>query len=244
MNSLVYSRAELLRTFRNRRFFAFSLSFPLLLYILVAAPNRGVHDLSGSGISAPLYLMAGLATVGTMNAVLGTGGRIAVERTVGWTRHLRATPLRPRAYVATKIVIGYISALLTIVVMYGAGYALGVRLPLLDWLAMTGLLLVGLLPFAAFGILIGHAVSVDALGPAIGGTSALMGFLGGAWFPLGPGFLHDVALGLPSYWLVQSSAVSRGGAAWSTTGWLVVLGWSALLAAGARWAYRRDTQRA
>jgi ABC-2 type transport system permease protein len=71
-----------------------------------------------------------------------------------------------------------------------------------------------------------------------------MGFLGGAWFPLGTGFMHDVAQALPSYWLVRSSAVSLGGAGWSMTGWLVVIGWFAILAAGAVWAYRRDTQRA
>jgi ABC-2 type transport system permease protein len=245
MNAMTtYARAELVRTYRNRRFFAFSLSFPLLVYFLVATPNRHEHDLAGSGISAPLYLMVGLATVGTMNAVLGTGGRIAIERTVGWTRHLRATPLRPPAYIGTKVAIGYLTALVTIAVMYVAGYSLGVRLPLLDWLGMTGLLLIGLLPFAALGILIGHAVSVDAIGPAIGGTSAVMGFLGGAWFPLGTGFMHDVAQALPSYWLVHSSAVSLGGAGWSVTGWLVVLGWAAVLAAGAVWAYRRDTERA
>ena len=244
MSSLTYARAELMRTFRNRRFFVFSLSFPLVLYLLVAGPNRHEHDLAGSGISAPLYFMAGLATIGTINAVLGTGGRIAIERTLGWTRHLRATPLRPRAYIGTKVLIGYLSALLTIAVMSVAGISLGVSMPLVDWLGMSALLLVGLLPFAAMGILIGHLVSVDAVGPAIGGTSAVLGFLGGSWFPLGPGFLHDVALGLPSYWLVQSSAVARGGGGWSATGWLVVIGWSVVLAAAALWAYRRDTQRA
>jgi ABC-2 type transport system permease protein len=244
MNSLSYTRAELSRTFRNRRFFVFSVGFPLILYLLVAAPNQREHDLAGSGISPPLYLMVGLATIGTMNAVLGMGGRIAIERTVGWTRHLRATPLRPRSYIGTKVVIGYLSALLTIVVMYSAGISLGVSLPLWDWLGMTALLLVGLLPFAALGVLIGHTVGVDAIGPAIGGTSALLGFLGGAWFPLGTGFMHDVAQGLPSYWLVHSSAVSLGGGGWSALGWLVVTGWSVLLAAGAVRAYRRDTQRA
>ena len=244
MSTLAYTRSELLRTFRNRRFFVFSLGFPLVLYVLIAAPNRGEHDLGGSGISAPLYLMIGLATLGTMNSILGAGARIALERTAGWTRHLRATPLRPRAYFATKVLTGYLTALVTVAVLYAAGASLGVRLPASEWLGMTGLLLVGLLPFAALGIMLGHLVGVDALGPAIGGTTGLLSFLGGAWFPLGPGFLHDVAQALPSYWLVQASAVSRGGGGWSAVGWLVVLGWTVVLAAAALWAYRRDTQRA
>ena len=54
-----YIRFELLRTFRNRRFFVFSLGFPLVLYFLIAAPNRNEDNLGGSGLSAPLYFMVG-----------------------------------------------------------------------------------------------------------------------------------------------------------------------------------------
>ena len=86
-------RYELLRTFRNRRFFFFSLGFPLVLYFLIAAPNRNEHDLGGTGISAPLYFMVGLASFGAMNAMLSSGARIAAERAAGWNRQLRITPL-------------------------------------------------------------------------------------------------------------------------------------------------------
>jgi ABC-2 type transport system permease protein len=239
-----YTRAEIVRAFRNRRFFVFSVGFPLVIYLLVAAPNRGVDNLSGSGISAPLYFMVGLATLGTMDSVLAGGARISVERTIGWTRHLRATPLRPRTYFATKVLTAYLTALLALAVMYGAGLSLGVALSASEWVGMTGLLLVGLLPFAALGILLGHLVGVDALGPAIGGTSGLLSFLGGAWFPVSDGFLHDVAQALPSYWLVRSSSIATEGGGWSAIGWLVVIGWSVVLGAAAIWAYRRDTQRA
>ena len=40
MRHATYIRYELLRTFRNRRFFVFSFGFPLVLYLLIAAPNR------------------------------------------------------------------------------------------------------------------------------------------------------------------------------------------------------------
>ena len=239
-----YIGAEILRAFRNRRFFLFAVGFPLVIYVLVAAPNRGVDDLEGSGLSAPLYFMVGLATLGTMNSVLAGGARISVERTLGWTRHLRATPLRPRTYFASKVVTGYLTACVPIAALYTAGISLGVDLSVSQWVEMTALLLVGLLPFAALGIMLGHLVGVDALGPAIGGTSGLLSFLGGAWFPLSSGFMHDVAQALPSYWLVQSSSVALGGGGWSVTGWLVVGAWTVALAAAAVLAYRRDTERA
>ena len=40
MSGLVYTRFELLRAFRNRRFFMFSLGFPLILYFVIAVPQR------------------------------------------------------------------------------------------------------------------------------------------------------------------------------------------------------------
>ncbi|HMJ34623.1 MAG TPA: hypothetical protein VK501_11955 [Baekduia sp.] len=57
------------------------------------------------------------------------------------------------------------------------------------------------------------------------------------------GFVHAVAQGLPSYWLVQANRVALGGRAWSVTGWLVVAAWSVLLTALAARAFRRDTGR-
>ena len=244
MTSSTYARVELLRSFRNRRFLMFSLGFPLALYFLIAVPNRHEQSLNGSGIPAALYFMVSLAAFGTMNAVVGAGGRIAVERTIGWTRQLRLTPLRPRVYIGTKVAVAYATALLTIVVLYAAGGALGVSLSAGSWLQMTGLLLVGLLPFAALGIGLGHLVGVEAVGPAVGGLTALLAFLGGVWFPLGTGVMHDIAQALPSYWLVQASHVSLGGPGWSTTGWLVVSAWTVGLSLLAAAAYRRDTKRA
>jgi ABC-2 type transport system permease protein len=37
--------------------------------------------------------MVGLAAFGTMGAVLSSGARIAAERSTGWNRQLRLTPL-------------------------------------------------------------------------------------------------------------------------------------------------------
>jgi ABC-2 type transport system permease protein len=179
-----------------------------------------------------------------MNAVVGSGARIAFERVTGWTRQLRLTPLRPRAYLGTKVAAGYLSALLTIMALYAAGLLLGVHLSAGRWLQMTGLLLLGLLPFAALGIMLGHLLGVEAVGPTIGGLSGLLGFLGGVWFPLGNGVMRDIAQALPSFWLVQASHVSLGGQGWNATGWLVVAAWTVALSLAAAYAYRRDTARA
>ena len=149
--NVAYLRSELTRLMRNRRFLVFSFGFPLLLFFLIAGPNRNEHNLGGSGISAPLYFMVGLAAFGSMNSMLAGGARIAAERSIGWNRQLRLTPLPPRTYFRTKVLTAYSTALASIVLLDLAGTALGVRLGAGDWLRMTGLMLVGLIPFAALG---------------------------------------------------------------------------------------------
>lgn len=239
-----YVRYELVRTLRNRRFFLLSLGMPLLIYLLVAAPNRKTGSLGGTGISLRLYFMVGLASFGAMNAMLGSGVRIAVERTAGWNRQLRLTPLSTREYFGTKVLVGYVVSACTIGLLYIAGSGIGVHIPAGEWVKMTLLLLVGLVPFAALGILIGHLISADAVAPAIGGITALLSFLGGIWFPVGSsGVLHYVAQALPSYWLVQASHVAVGGHSWSRTGWIVMAVWTLVSARLAMRAYARDTGR-
>jgi ABC-2 type transport system permease protein len=244
MSSLAYTRFELLRTFRNRRFFVFSLGFPLVLFFLLAGPNRNEHNLASSGLPAPLYYMVGLASFGTMSAVLSSGARIAGERSVGWNRQLRLTPLSVRAYFRAKILTAYATALASIVVLYAAGTSLGVRLSVDRWLSMTVLMLIALIPFAALGILGGHLLTTDTIGPAMGGSTAIFAFLGGTWFPISShGALHTIAECLPSFWLVRASHVALGGSAWTRTGWIVIAVWTLVATALAGWAYRRDTGR-
>ena len=150
--ALSYTRYELVRTLRNRRFFALSLGFPLVLFFLIAGPNRNVHNLGGTGIPAPLYFMVGMVAFGTMSAVLSCGARIAAERAVGWNRQLRISPLSTRAYFRAKVLTAYLMALLSMAVLYTSGVSLGVSMSAGDWLEMTFLILVALVPFAALGI--------------------------------------------------------------------------------------------
>jgi ABC-2 type transport system permease protein len=243
MSVATYTRYELLRTIRNRRVLIFSLGFPLVLYLAIASPNRNVTDFSGTGISIPLYFMVGLAAFATMNAMLASGGRIAADRAAGWNRQLRVSPLTPAAYIGTKVLSGYFLAGLSILVLYACGVALGVSLSASRWLEMTGLLLVGLIPFAALGIALGHLLRSDSVGPAVGGLVAVFALLGGAWFPISShGFLHELAQALPSYWLVQASHAGLGQGGWGIHGWLVMTVWTVALIGLAIRAYQHDTQ--
>jgi ABC-2 type transport system permease protein len=238
-----YLRYEVLRTFRNRWFFTFAVGFPVVLYFLIAGPNRNVDDFLGTGLSAPLYYMASIASYGTMSGMTFVGARIAAERDDGWNRLLRTTPLSPRSYLVAKILTAYLTVLTAIGLLYVSGFLLGVRLPAVEWLWMTALMLIALIPFGALGVLLGHLLHADAAGAVTGVLIAVLAFIGGAWFPVGDGVLYQIGRFSPSYWLVQASHVATGDGGWSTLGWVVVLAWSVVLGLLAARAFVRDTRR-
>jgi len=128
--------------------------------------------------------------------------------------------------------------------LFLAGLSYHVQLTPGEWLAMSGLVLVGLVPFALLGIMFGHLLPPESLGPAVGGIAALLALFGGAWGPIAAhgAFLSIVKL-LPSYWLVQSGRVALGGGGWSAEGWAVLAGWTVVIALLAVAVYRRDTAR-
>jgi ABC-2 type transport system permease protein len=242
MNRFTYTRYELLRNFRNWRFVAFSLAYPVGLYFAIAVPQRH-HTFDGT--SFPLYFMTGMAAVGTMIAVVSSGARIAADRALGWTRQLRITPLTDAGYLGTKVLGGFAMALLTIAAMVLCGTALGVALSAGQWLTMIGLMLVGLIPLTVLGILLGHLLSTDSIAPAVGGTIMLLAVGGGAYGFLlarsGPVF--EVIKALPSYWLVQAGRTALGAGGWPAEGWIVIAAWTIVLVSLALFLYRRDASR-
>ena len=242
MMRFTYIRYELLRTFRNWRFVMFSLAYPVVLYFVVASPQR--HH-TFDGVAFPLYFMAGMAAVGTMIAVISSGASIAADRSSGWTRQLRITPLTARAYFGGRVLCGFAMALLTLALVCLSGTVLGVRLSAGEWLTVVGLMLVGLVPLTLLGILLGHLLTADSLAPAVGGTIMLLALLGGAYgFLLATsGVLFDIIKALPSYWLVQAGKTALRGGGWPGEAWIVIALWTAVLVPLAVRVYRRDTVR-
>jgi ABC-2 type transport system permease protein len=237
-----YLRYEVLRNFRNWRFLFLTLAFPLVLYLAVASANRHA---TFNGIAFTVYFMAAMATLGTMAAVVSSAAVIAADRSTGWTRQMRITPLTVGTYFGARVLNGYLRAVLTIVLVGLAGTALGVRLSATEWVTVVGLLLVGLIPFAVLGILLGHLLKADSSAVAMGGIVTLFALLGGVYgFQIAKsGPMFQVIKAIPSYWLVQAAKAAIGHGGWPAEGWIVIAVWTLLLAALAVFVYQRDTHR-
>ncbi len=244
MSNVTHLRYEIVRTFRNRAFFAVTLALPLVLFYAVAPGQRHA---TFNGTSFPLYFMTAMAVYGAMFAAVSPGARIARDRSGGWARQLRITPLRARTDIAAKVLTAYLVALPSLALLYLAGASLGVRLDARQRLEMTGLLLAGLAPFIVIGIILGYVVPADTLTPAIGGVVVLFALAGGVYgFELATsGPVFQVIKAIPSYWLVQAGkSVAVGGGGWPGQAWLVIAVWTVVLVPVAGLAYRRNAARA
>jgi ABC-2 type transport system permease protein len=242
MTATTHFRYEIVRTFRNRVFYAVTLALPLVLFYAVASGQRSA---TFDGISFPLYFMTAMAVYGAMFAAVSPGARIARDKSGGWTRQVRITPLRASTDIAAKVVTAYLIALPSLVLLFLAGASLGVRLDATQWLEIGGLLLVGLAPFIALGIVLGYLLRADTLTPAMGGIVVLFALVGGVYgFQLAhSGPLFDVMKAIPSYWLVQAGKTALGGGGWPAQAWIVIATWTAVLVAAAALAYRRTAAR-
>jgi ABC-2 type transport system permease protein len=238
-----YIRFEMLRLFRNRQNFVFSLIFPVVMFFAIASSGR--NKIITGHVTVARFYMAGMIGFGTLAAVMAGGARIALERQVGWNRQLRLTPLTPRTYLRTKVLTSYLLAVISLLLVTASALVLGVHFSGRDWVKGVALVLVALIPFAALGIMIGHLIKGDAMGPFLGGGISLFSLLGGGYFPIGngDGFMHYFVRVIPSFWLIQAGKTGVGGQAWTAESWLVVAAWTVVLGAGAMWAYRRDTKR-
>jgi ABC-2 type transport system permease protein len=241
MSNSIHVRYEILRTLRNPLTLGFTLGLPLVVFLAIAGTNR--HG-TLQGISVTLYFMGAMAAYGAMLAAVQPGARIALDRSKGWTRQLRITPLRSGIYFFAKILAAYLVVLVILSALFVAGTALGAHMAGVRWLELAALLLIGLAPFVVLGIALGHLLTPASLSAVVGGLVAVLAMLGGAFGPL---FTHGAMLSLvkllPSYWLVQASRVSVGGGGWPVEAWLVVLSWTAAMILLALAAYRRDTAR-
>ena len=241
-----FLRFEVLRLLRNVRYVGISLGFPVIFYTLFLHNEHPAAHIAGT--TWRTYFMVSMASFGAMVASLNAGGtRLASERASGWTRQLRVTPMPAWSYVTTKIAASMVIALPVIAVVELTGLLFGgVRLGLGTWLALTAVLWVSALPFAALGVLVGFVASSETAYPLVTALMFLLSFFGGLFTPVGdlPVVLRHVASFLPSYhdaslgWAVVAGRAPGFGDAG------VLLGYAVVLGLAVTWRHRVEESRA
>jgi ABC-2 type transport system permease protein len=197
--TLKLAKAEVNRLRRNKRYFIFTLIFPVMLYLFVGKQNAHAY-----GVDFKAFYMLSMATLGAFSGALtGNAQRIAQEKKDGWIRQLRLTPLPANAYVISKILVSMVITVPTvaIVLLLGRFYG-GVRLPLWQWLVILVTIWFGTTIFAALAVAIGYRFPPDQVQAVA--LILYFGFaiLGGLWFPVS-GFVQKIGETLPTYAVVK-----------------------------------------
>jgi len=152
--TLALTKAELSRLMHNRRYFIFTVAFPVILYLLIGR-QVSAH---AYGIAFGAYYMISMATFGAFSGALnGNAQRISQEKKDGWIRQLRLTPLPANAYVISKILVSMGTTIPSIVIVMLLGRFYGeVHLPIWQWFAVAATIWFGATIFAALAVAIGY----------------------------------------------------------------------------------------
>lgn len=237
--------AELRRLFRNPMFAVGTLGFPIMFFALFGLPV--IHQTLDSGANVGQYILVSFGTYSLLSlAMFSFGAAVAAERTGGWLRLLRASPLPAPLYLAAKGIAALLFSALSLTLLYAfAHFAGGVTLPLGKGILIAAQLLVGLLPLIALGLCIGFLASPASASVVANIISVLVSFGSGLFVPLEqlPRFVQNVAPYLPSYHLAQLGWNAVTGQGDNTVHWLWLAGHTLVFGLIAAWAYRRDEAR-
>lgn len=230
---------------RNPAISVISLAMPIMLFVFFAIPAVKTPYLPG--ITLGTFMLASFAAYAVSSVmVFNYGVTIALDRGQKVDVLMRAAPLPGGVFLAARTITALGFGVLSLTVLFGFALAVGVRLDPATWLSMTGLLVLGSVPFIGLGFAIAYLCSPGAA-PAVANLLYLfLAFGSGLLVRIDqmPGFVRSVAPLLPTYHYAQLTWSSIGAPADPlavSLAWLA--GWTVALFAVAWFAYRREAAR-
>ncbi|MDQ6824329.1 MAG: hypothetical protein M3007_02570 [Candidatus Eremiobacteraeota bacterium] len=147
---LQQARAEFLMLIRVPAFSIVMLVFPIMFFALFGLPFAGKM---ADGFSIGRYLFASFGAYAVMTVALFSFGIVvAVERGEKRTLLMRASPLKPVAYLGGKIIASLAFAALTLALLFVfANLTAHLGMTVVDLLRIESRLLLGVFPFITLG---------------------------------------------------------------------------------------------
>ena len=241
-----YFGLELSRQLRNARALVFTFAVPIVLLLLFGSIYGHEFD-KAAHLQWVVVTTVQEAAYGAMMASLSQAFQIVNERSVGWNRQLRITPLSGTGYMVSKVAATLGVALVAIIVVFLVGIVfLHASLSPLGWILAALALWLGVIPFALIAILIGQFAKPSFAQPLFMVVFLGLAILGGLWIPLDifPSWVSNIAQAVPSFWLNKVGQMGASLTGNATEAALVLGGWTIVFAGLIVWRYRRDSARA
>ncbi|SNS82259.1 ABC transporter permease [Rhodococcoides kyotonense] len=237
---------EIKRLLRNRRTVVFTLVMPPVFFVIFGTQSDYSTNYAFANGNVTAFIAISMAVYGAMLAATSGGAMVSVERAQGWSRQLRLTPLRPVAYIVTKMLVAMTMGLASVIVVFVVAAVFGADMPLWVWLSTGAIAWLGSSVFAAFGLFMGYLLPSENVMQVLGPILAVLAFAGGLFVPLADtGWFPALAKFTPLYGL---ATVARAPFTDPSAGTLAIaalnlLVWAAVFVIGAATLFRRDTAR-
>ncbi|RTE86610.1 MULTISPECIES: ABC transporter permease [Gammaproteobacteria] len=187
---------DLLSLWRTPAFFLPAILFPVVFYVFF-----GIVFNMSSGHAE--YMLVSYACFGMMGpSMFNYATAVASDRAHGWLTLKRTSPMPLSAYIVAKFFSSLVfAACIALILFVVSAVFANVQLWPWQWVSLFIILLLGTLPFALIGLLLGLCLS-DKAAPALVNLIYLpMAFLSGLWMPISilPDFVGTIAQWLPAY---------------------------------------------
>ncbi len=156
MNGLYYQVVNEIRTqYRDVRYIILTLLLPLIVYLLADTINRASYISLGN--KWQIYLLVAMTSLGLMSTAIGEFSiRISTERSKGWTKMVRLTPLPRSHYLIAKLLSQVSLWIITVIVLFlVASVFLHIYLLPITWIQLAIWLILASSSFITWGFLIG-----------------------------------------------------------------------------------------
>lgn len=238
---------EIRRLLRNKRTMIFTILMPIFFYLVFGLTIKNQDQSLGAGANGNVsaYILISMALYGAVLATTSGGSMVSIERSEGWSRQLRLTPLTPLAYVMVKSITAMILGLGSLAGVYVIGAITGkASMPLWVWLASAGCAWVGSLMYAAYGLFMGYLLPTENVMQILAFSIVLFAFAGGLFVDLNtmPGWYRTLAQFTPLWGLncmVHAPLVAEFHISWLVN----IVVWLAIFIGGAVWRFQKDTDR-
>ena len=238
-------RAELRRLVRNPMYAIGTIGFPVMFFALFGLPV--IREVGPRNPNIGPVLLVQFAAYSLLSlAMFSFGAVVATERTGGWLRLLRSSPLPIPLYLMGRVGAALVFSAVCLLCLYTfAHFAAGVTLSLALSISVAVKLLLAMVPLIALGLCIGFLATPQAAQILANIVSVVMSFASGLFTPLNemPTFVQRLAPFLPPYHVREIGANAATGHAVSPLHWLALLAFTLLFGALAVWGMKRDESR-
>lgn len=247
MNGLAaFSRFELGRLVRSWKFLTVTVGFPVVFYVLFLN-NRAPAEIVDRTVPWRVYLMVSMSSFGAVVTALNAAGtRLSGERTSGWARQLRATPLPSWSLVLTKATVSMLVVLPVIILVEVVALLFGgVHIGSIMWFEVTALMWATALPFVVLGIFVGFLANAETAYPVVTVLMFILGYFGGLFTPVSrmPSPLQTTAQVFPTFHQTSLGLGLLDGGQLDASHWLVLGGYALVLGAIVIWRHRVEEAR-